>query len=649
MSGIQHLYDIYNKKGDDFVDNLFNTFVTVNEKMDGTAFTFEKERGTGRLKFFKRDQNNPINKIDRTLMSYYENPIQYIESLPPHILKMIPEGYRFGLEYFANEAPQEIVYDRIPKNHLILSYVHEYGDNGKIKNTIQDKNELDSWADLLGIDRAPIIFQGYLNEDQKLDIRDFLSTPFDKLVEKFSTTSFVRYIITILNPDLESTALNDSLDKGVEGIVFRFGDKSNKDSEIVLAKMVDPVFTDLAKKKSADKKDKKPSDFLGIALVDVMNFILEKGVASFGCEGDDEDERYVSFMSNVFVDFLDEYADKYKGMDFQEPEFLKKEGFRVNQSMLTNREAIKLINEDPAFESLFKTILNSFRKIRKRADSIITPDIKEHINSLVSEIFEYIKEERRASIKESKFLTFSEYLKESKSQVDYIIDEEKSESLLESEGQYYSFNDFIGTLETIGKKNPIEPIKEENEKEEEDKEKKHVNVLIGRFQPFHNGHLQMAKFLKEKNGYPSVIAAVYSGNKKNEKSPFSEETLKKYLGAVKDGHPEEIADFMIMNRGLLAVALGKIIEMGYIPHIIGAGADRMDDYKRQMNYVRQIELGDKLPDDFQLQETPRVTSATEVRNKIKEDDFSGFRNLVPKEVASMYTTLKSEIGEVKDK
>ena len=43
MAGISHLYDLYNKKGKDFIDNLFNTYVTVNEKMDGSAFIFERD------------------------------------------------------------------------------------------------------------------------------------------------------------------------------------------------------------------------------------------------------------------------------------------------------------------------------------------------------------------------------------------------------------------------------------------------------------------------------------------------------------------------------------------------------------------------------------------------------------------------------
>ena len=82
MAGISHLYDIYNKKGEDFINSLFNSYVTVNEKMDGSAFVFERDLETGRFNFYKRDLKYPITLVDRTLMKYYEKPINYIESFP---------------------------------------------------------------------------------------------------------------------------------------------------------------------------------------------------------------------------------------------------------------------------------------------------------------------------------------------------------------------------------------------------------------------------------------------------------------------------------------------------------------------------------------------------------------------------------------
>ena len=518
MSGINHLYDLYNKKGKEFVDQLFNTYVTVNEKMDGSAFTFERDKETGKFKFYRRDQRNPITLVDRTLMKYYEKPIQYIESLPPHILEQIPRGWRFGLEYFANTKPVEITYDRIPKNHLLLSYVHEYGDDGKIKKTIQDKGELDNWADLLGVDRAPIIFQGYLTDDQKDKITDFLRTPFEGLVQKFKTQSFVRYIISTLNPELTKTALNDDLDKDVEGIVFRFGEPS-KENEPVLAKMVDPVFTQMAKDKSMKQREDKPSDFLGIALMDVMNFILERGVDDFRVDGDSEDERYISFMSDVFAKFLDKYSDKYRGADFEEPEYLKREEFRLNKDLVDDRRVLKYVNDDESFESLFKLMLNSFRKIKSRASGLVTKGMMEQMNLLIRDIKDYIEKPRKGKLNESSFLSFLDFRKEMAPSVQYL--KEEDEETEADENPFYSYREFITALETIDS-TPKGIVAEADQGKLKD-----VNLIVGRFQPFHNGHLKMAKFLKEKNGNPAVAVVVYPGNNKSGKSPFSEDTIKK--------------------------------------------------------------------------------------------------------------------------
>lgn len=636
MAGINHLYDLYNKKGADFVNQLFNQYVTINEKMDGSAFSFERDKDTGKFKFYRRDQRNPITLVDRTLMKYYEKPIQYIESLPPHVIQKIPRGWRFGLEYFANTNPVEIVYDRLPKNHLILSYVHQLDDAGKIVKTIQKKSSLDEWADLLGVEHSPIIFQGKLDEDQKSKLLEFLNTPFKKLVERFSTQSFVRYIISTLNPELSKSALNEDLDKEVEGIVFRFGDP-NKENETVLAKMVDPIFTEIAKQKSSEQREKKPSDFLGITLLDVMNFILEKGLKNFEVEGDTEDERYISFISDVFAKFLDDNKEKYKGTDFEEPSYLKKEDFRLNKNLITDRKVLKYVEEDESFESLFKLILNSFRKIKTRATGIVTSGMVEQLNLLIQDIKDYIKKEK-SPVNESEFVSFSDFKKEFIPNVDYI--QEENEESERSENPFFSYDEFISKLETID--NQTKDDKDQLvEKAPEDP--KAVNVLIGRFQPFHSGHLKMAKKLKEKNNLPSFVVVVYPVHNKSGKSPFDERVIKQYMEAVVKDNPEDLVDYMIVDRGLVGSIINKLVMMGLEPHLIAAGDDRKDYYEKQIEYIKRSDLIDNLPKDFGLEVTPRFTSATEVRDKLKSEDFASLKKLLPKSVLNLYTLLSAEM------
>ena len=632
MAGINHLYDIYNKRGVDFVNNLFNQFVTINEKMDGSAFSFERDKETGKFKFYRRDQRNPITLVDRTLMKYYEKPIQYIDSLPPHILEKIPRGWRFGLEYFANTKPVEIVYDRIPKNHLILSYVHELGDKGNIIRTIQNKDKLDSWADLLGVERAPIIFQGKLDEDQKSQLLEFLNTPFKKLLERFSTTSFVRFIIKTLNPELEKSALNNDLDKEVEGIVFRFGD-SNKENETILAKMVDPIFTEIAKQKSFARSEKKPSDFLGITIMDVMNFILEKGLKNFEVDGDSEDERYISFMSDVFAKFLEENKEKYRGTDFEEPDYLKKEDFRLNKDLIKDRKVLKYVEEDESFESLFKLLLNSFRKIKTRPSGIISKGMLEQMNFLIQDIKDYVKKEQEKT-NESEFISFLEFKKDFIPNVDYLHEESEEDEI--SEDPFVSFDDFISKLETIDSQ-VQEDVKKPND------EPKKVNVIMGRFQPFHLGHLKMAKKMKEENDLPSFLVVVKPGKNRYGKSPFGEKMVSQYIEAVINEYPEDLAGYVMVERGLLGSSIAKLVDMGYQPHLVGGGEDRKDDYSKQIQYIKNTELAEKLPKEFKLVETPRIMSSTDARNHLKNDDFSALKKLLPKSVLNFYSSLVSDM------
>jgi cytidyltransferase-like protein len=637
MPGISHLYDIYNKKGSEFIDELFNSFLTVNEKMDGSAFVFERDQETGKFVFYKRDQRNPITLVDRTLMRYYEKPIQYLESLAPHILQKIPRGWRFGLEYFADVKPVEIAYDRIPKNNLILSYVHPRLESGKY-GSIQEKEKLDSWADLIGVERPPIVFQGYLNNEQRDQILDFLRTPFEDLVTEYKTKSFVRFILGVLNPECKTSALNNDLDKPIEGIVFKFG--TGKDQEQILSKMVDPVFTEMAKAKSKKRIEEKPSDFLGITILDVMNFILERGIDSFFVSGNSEDERYVSFISDVFSKFLDENGYKYKGTDFQEPEYLKKEDFRINRDLIRDRRVLHYVDMDDSYESLFKLILNSFRKIKKRSGGIITQGIIDQFNVLVKEIEEIVQKKKQIS-KMHESSTMPSFLEFKKSlgtkPIDYLMDENDSSK---GDDDLFSYNDFISALETIDtadkpNSKKIDLVKEESEKKDLQK----ANLIIGRFQPFHNGHMKMVNFLEEKNDLPSILAVVHPGHNKSGKSPLDQDLISKSLESLVKDNPGKILGYFIINRGLLGLIYGKAKELGYLPQLIGAGEDRFDDYKKQSDWLKKA--GGDFPEDVEVIETPRSGSSTKVREVLANEDYIGFKKLVPPSITSFYPQMIS--------
>jgi hypothetical protein len=143
MVGIKHLSEIYKKQGSEFLDNLFSRDVSVTEKLNGMSFSFERSIFDGTIYFYKRDQNNPISKIDRVLMQQYEDPIFHIKNLSESVISEIPGGWRFGMEFFLNNSPVSIAYQRSPKNGLVLTHIIVKNEFGDVERTIVDKEELD--------------------------------------------------------------------------------------------------------------------------------------------------------------------------------------------------------------------------------------------------------------------------------------------------------------------------------------------------------------------------------------------------------------------------------------------------------------------------------------------------------------------------
>lgn len=107
-------------------------------------------------------------------------------------------------------------------------------------------------------------------------------------------------------------------------------------------------------------------------------------------------------------------------------------------------------------------------------------------------------------------------------------------------------------------------------------------------------------------------------------------------GIVRD-NPGKIAGYFIANRGLLGPIYGKAKEYGFLPKVIGAGDDRIEDYNKQAEYLKKA--GGDFPEDIKITQTKRSSSGSDVRKKIDSEDYTGFKKLVPQAVANVYNSL----------
>jgi hypothetical protein len=656
MAGIKHLSEIYKKQGTDFLNELFGKDLTVSEKLNGMSFSFEKNLYDGSLSFYKRDQVNPISKIDRVLMKYYESPISHIQGLDNLVLSEIPNGWRFGMEFFINPSPVLLSYQRIPKNGLVLTHIIVKNEFGDIEKTIVEKEELEYWANLIGVENPPIIFQGRLSDEQKVDINDFINSPNDKLRDQYGTKSFAKFLVGLLNKDINKSHLNDSLEEPIEGVVFRFGPIDGTGDSFT-AKILDPMFEDITKQNNVKKASYFPSDIYGITILEVMNFILDRNVDSFTFEGDDPQDKYISYISSVFNSFVEENGEKYLGLDFQEPEFLKQDGFEINLELIKNEKTKSLVGEEESYQSLFKLILSAFRKIKKRPGGFFTQGAIEQFNILVREISNHLN--NSLSVVESVIPTFDQFRKgkntfvpqeetddeENEEDIEDEVEEAPRAEVVEAPEEDQSEDPVVIEAPKEGEKeadvvpidldlvNQIKDILGQNDPISDQtlvSPGKEVNIVIGKFQPFNNGHLKLIKKANQTNGLPVVIMVV-----NGPKNFIKGEIMDKMMSIISNELPDVVDSYKYIDDDLLSSALGGLGSK-YNPKTLTIGTKRLDNYLLQ---ARSLKKRKKLDNDFILQTAPEWVSSKEILNDLGEKNYLNFKKNVPKGLASIWEEL----------
>ena len=401
---MKELSDIYREKGKQFIEDLFKDFLVVSEKLAGSSFAFEKKGNS--IEFYKGSGDRPINMIDRTLMMYYEKPIQYIKNVSSAMMASIPENWRFCFQYFVHNQPTVITYDKIPSNHLVLTHIKVMNPNGKLLKVIEDPRVIRDWSSAIGVTPLLPIFKGYLTTEQKEKLKTFIETPKQDQREIFQTSSFAEYLIRTLNPSIDSTILHDDLKKPIDSIIFRFYKPGT--SQSFSAKMIDPYTVNLMKDKEPIDLKKQPADINEILLLDLLAFIEERGLKKHEVLNSTPDERYIELVSNIFNDYVTRKGSDIKNIDIEKADFAKGDEFNLNIDLIPGQMTRDYLQGNETLQNLFKIMLGSLRKKRNpdKAGNIMTPSVINDFNQMVDKINDVVEVQD-----DGKFKTFDDYLK----------------------------------------------------------------------------------------------------------------------------------------------------------------------------------------------------------------------------------------------
>jgi cytidyltransferase-like protein len=604
MAGIKHLKQIHDRKGEEFLNNLLNNYVIINEHIDGNFFGVKKNQSNDRFKYFKK--TGEITYVDRMLMKFYNPAVSHFESMPDDKRNRIPSNFYFGFQFVSGKDGGKSKYSRLPKNNLVLSYIHRLDESGNPIETLQTKADLEKWAYYLGVEPPPIIFEGKLDDEQKSAILEFVYSPKSKLEERFQTESFSKYILKVLNPDVSDETIKSGLTGDVGGIVFRFYDENDENSKAnaFLAKLIDPIFIE-ASGDNVESEKNQTNDYIWLILIDLMNHfeLYNEDDLIKMCQGsEDYDSKYISIINQAFKDFIKEYSFKYDGLELDTPEYLNLPEFEMDFNLMQDEDLKNLLNGNKTYCEIYRILSNFFRKTRKKSSSsFFTPDLIVQLNLIVKKIKRVVVGE---AVYEGLFPSFGEFV-----------------------GSDPGDNAYIGEYEWYNKEKGKRVDSED------------VNIIIGSFQPPHNGHIKSIEALKEKNGKRAVLVALYSGNRK---SPFSDKAIRVMLEKLQQEMTELIADVKVIGSNSIKDIM-KELRPNYNPILWGTGEKRIKDHLLEYEYIKNRNVPLRVSEDFKLIQLPNYLDSQRVRDSIQSGDFNSFKDMVPKSIKSEFFNLKKEL------
>ena len=339
----------------------------------------------------------PINMIDLAMQNYYNHAINFFNSLDSRIKGLLNRKWSFCFEYFPDNQPANIKYNRIPKNHLVLVSICK---GSKFQYTIE---EIEEYARLFNVDSIPVIFNGKLNEKAIEAIKYFLNTSEKDLEFVFGEKSFSFFFYKILNPQISNSFLmDDDFQSNLEKLIIRINDKD------ISFEILNPLY-----KRISDSNSTEFVEIYTLILFNFLTFCQSIDMGQIKIKGNKREESYIYIICKLFNMYVSEVKEDLMNFDFIVPEFFDKEKFRINIELIPNKLTKQFISEDRKLEYCFKCILGSFNKKRKKEIGIFTEAtiniFNEFVDQIQTKIDEYFNKKSEMELVRSGLMSFGDF------------------------------------------------------------------------------------------------------------------------------------------------------------------------------------------------------------------------------------------------
>ena len=371
---MSRLVTLNGENDQEILDSIFGNEIIVFEDIQGSKIWVNWDGKEFNIRP-KSIGSESINLIDLAMQNYYNPAINYLNGLDSRVKSLLNKKWWFCFEYFPDSQPANIQYSRVPKNHLVLTTINR---GGKYEFGVE---ELDEYSRLFDVDVLPVVFQGKISERAIEAIKYFVNTSEDDLEYVFGEKSFAFFFYKILNPSSTNSFLMDEEDyqSNLEKLIVR-----SKDKEISF-EILNPLY-----KRMNDSNSTEFVEIYTLILINFLNFCQSFNLDEIKLKGDKKDEVYIYLICKLFNIYVSEVKEDLLNFEFVVPEFFDKEKFKINTELISNKLTKDYIRESGKLEYIFKAILGSFNKKRKKPIGVFTDNTVILFNGFVDDIDKYI-------------------------------------------------------------------------------------------------------------------------------------------------------------------------------------------------------------------------------------------------------------------
>lgn len=359
---------------EELINSILDTEILVFEDIQGSKI-WVNWNGKEFIIKSKSISNEPINLIDLAMQNYYNPAITFFNNLDIRIKSLLNKKWWYCFEYFPDNQPANIEYDRVPKNQLVLTSINK---GGKYDFQIE---ELDEYARLFDVDVLPVVYQGKLSEDAVQAIRYFVNTSEEDLEFIFGEKSFSYFFYKILDPSSKNSFLmnDDDFQQNIEKLIVR-----SKSGDVSF-EILNPLY-----KRMSNQNSTEFVEIYTLILINFLNFCQSVNLDEIKLKGQKKEDVYIYLVCKLFNIYLSEVKEDLLNFDFVVPEFFDKQKFKINTELISNKLTKDYINEDSKLEYIFKVVLGSFNKKKKKPIGIFTDNTVLLFNNFVEQINKYI-------------------------------------------------------------------------------------------------------------------------------------------------------------------------------------------------------------------------------------------------------------------